>query len=257
MHISREKILFNLKSRMFSRQIHLLEEVSSTQDVLRSLIVSGSPEGTIVISETQSEGRGRLDREWVSPEGGLWFSVTLIPPLGPEAAPQITMIAALSIVQAIRDVVGLSACIKWPNDIFINNKKVAGIIGEMSSHQVAIKYIALGIGINVNIPLEKLPSCATSVFHETQREIPLEELLSSFLDHLDDNYSVFKSSKNLTPFMDNIRELLLYKDETVEISTAQGIIQGTILDIHTDGRLIIKTGDECRMLSSGEIVANM
>ncbi|MBI4777756.1 biotin--[acetyl-CoA-carboxylase] ligase [Candidatus Desantisbacteria bacterium] len=255
MHISKEKILLNLKSRMFSRQIHLFEEVSSTQDILRTLILSGSPEGTIVLSETQTEGRGRLGREWVSPEGGLWFSIVLIPPFGPEAAPQITLLAALSIVQAVSDIVGLTASIKWPNDIFIDGKKVAGIIGEMSSHQVAIKYITLGIGINANIQLENLPPCATTLFHETQKEIPLEELLSSFLNHLDDNYSAFKSSKDLTLFMDSIKRLLLYKDETVEISTAQGIVEGTVLDVHTDGRLIIKIGDECRMISSGEIVA--
>lgn len=254
MHISKEKILLNLKSRIFSRQIHLFEEVSSTQDILRTLIVSGSPEGTIVVSETQTKGRGRLDREWVSPEGGLWFSTALIPPFGPETAPQITLIAAISIVQAIADVVCLTASIKWPNDIFINGKKVAGIIGEMSSHQVAIKYIAIGIGINVNISLERLPPCATSLSYETQREISLEELLSSFLSHLDHNYSAFKVSKDLTPFMDSIRRLLLYKDETIEISTDQGMIQGILLDIHTDGRLLIKIGDESKLISSGEII---
>jgi BirA family biotin operon repressor/biotin-[acetyl-CoA-carboxylase] ligase len=253
MYISKEKILLSLKSRMFSRQIHLFEEVPSTQDILRSLIVSGSPEGTIVLSETQIKGRGRLGREWVSPEGGLWFSTALIPPFGPEAAPQITLLAALSIVQAVSDIAGLAASIKWPNDIFLNSKKFAGIIGEMSSHQVAIKYIALGIGINVNILIEKLPPCATSLLYETQKKIPLEEFLSSLLNHLDDNYLAFKSSKDLTPFIDSIRGILLYKDETVKISTAQGMIQGKILDIHTDGRLIIKIGDECRMLSSGEI----
>ena len=253
MHISKEKILLNLNSRIFSRQFHLFEEVSSTQDILRSLIVSGSPEGTIVISETQTQGRGRLDREWVSPEGGLWFSTALIPPFGPEIAPQITLLAAFSIVQAVSDIADIAASIKWPNDIFINGKKVAGIIGEMSSHQVAIKYITLGIGINVNILLENLPPCATSLSYETQREIPLEELLSSFLNHLDDSYSAFKVSKDLSPFMDSIRNLLLYKNETVEISTAQGMVQGTILDIHTDGRLIMKIGDKPRMISSGEI----
>lgn len=253
MNISKEKITANLTSGMFARQIHLFEEVPSTQDILRTLIVSGSPEGTMVISKTQNEGRGQLSREWVSPEGGLWFSIALIPPFGPEAAPQITLLAAFSIVQAISDIALLSAKIKWPNDIFINGKKVAGILGEMSSHRVAIKYIALGIGINVNISLENLPPQATSLQNEVQREISLEALLASILNHFENNYRIFKESKDISPFQDKIDELLLYKDEMVRITTPQEIIHGTVVGIHNDGRLIIKTGDECKMLSSGEI----
>ncbi|MFH1097048.1 MAG: biotin--[acetyl-CoA-carboxylase] ligase [Candidatus Desantisbacteria bacterium] len=253
MNISKEKITANLTSGMFARQMHLFVEVPSTQDILRTLIVSGSPEGTIVVSETQTEGRGQLGREWVSPEGGLWFSIALIPPFGPEAAPQITLLAAFSIVQAIEDIAGLSAMIKWPNDIFINAKKVAGILGEMSSHRVAIRYIALGIGINVNISLEKLPPYATSLQNEAQREIPLEGLMASILNHFEDNYRIFKESKNMAPFQEKINELLLYREKIVKVTTPQEIIQGTVVGIHQDGRLIINTEDEQKMLSSGEI----
>jgi len=254
MNIAKEKILVNLISGMFARQIHLFEEVSSTQDILRTLIVSGSPEGTIVISETQTEGRGQLGREWISPEGGLWFSIALIPPFGPEVAPQITLLAAFSIVQAISDIVGLSAMIKWPNDIFINGKKVAGILGEMSSHRVAIRYIALGIGINVNILLEKLPPYATSLQNEAQRKIPLEELLASILNHFENNYRIFKESKDMSPFQEKINEMLLYRGEMVKVTSLQEIIQGTVVGVYQDGRLIINTVAEQKMLSSGEIV---
>ncbi|OIP42270.1 biotin--[acetyl-CoA-carboxylase] ligase [Candidatus Desantisbacteria bacterium CG2_30_40_21] len=254
MNIAKEKILVNLISGMFARQIHLFEEVPSTQDILRTLIVSGSPEGTIVISETQTEGRGQLGREWISPEGGLWFSIALIPPFGPEVAPQITLLAAFSIVQAISDIVGLSAMIKWPNDIFINGKKVAGILGEMSSHRVAIRYIALGIGINVNILLEKLPPYATSLQNEAQRKIPLEELLASILNHFENNYRIFKESKDMSPFQEKINEMLLYRGEMVKVTSLQEIIQGTVVGVYQDGRLIINTVAEQKMLSSGEIV---
>jgi BirA family biotin operon repressor/biotin-[acetyl-CoA-carboxylase] ligase len=251
--ITKENIATSLSTRIFGREIHVFEEVGSTQDIARTMVVSGSPEGTIIVANTQKEGRGRLGREWVSPEGGLWFSLVLIPPFGPEIAMWITLLSAISVVEGIKNITGLMAQIKWPNDILIHDKKVAGILTEMSSHQVAIRYIVLGIGINVNIPVERLPEGATSIQHEIHMYVPLEKLMGEILQDLEKNYIRFKKEKSISSFVDTINELMAYKGEIVEIITPEENIRGRLIGIGYDGWLVIDVDGKHRTVITGEL----
>src|SRR5258706_1416600 len=139
-------------NRVIGRDIRVFEETTSTNDVIERLARDGVPEGVVVFAEAQSKGRGRLGRKWISPpRKGLWLSVLLRPGLRPDAATQLTVVAATALALAIRQTTNLIPQIKWPNDILIRGKKVAGVLTELSAELDRINHIVLGIGIDVNL----------------------------------------------------------------------------------------------------------
>ncbi|MGL5150469.1 MAG: biotin--[acetyl-CoA-carboxylase] ligase, partial [Clostridium sp.] len=149
----------------FSNKIIFFDEIDSTNLHAKKLASTGSPEGTVVVSKIQNNGVGRLQREWVSPTGGLWFSLILKPPTTPINAGKIPLIAAASIYNTLSKL-GYPCKIKWPNDILLNSKKVCGILTEMNCELDKINYVILGIGVNVNIKSipKLLEDKATSMF---------------------------------------------------------------------------------------------
>jgi BirA family biotin operon repressor/biotin-[acetyl-CoA-carboxylase] ligase len=161
--------------QIVGRDIRVFEKTNSTNDVVEKLARDGVGEGVVVFAEAQSQGRGRLGRRWISPpRRGLWFSVLLRPNLRPQAATQLTVAAATALVRAIRDQTGLAPEIKWPNDILIRGRKVAGVLTELSAELDHIKYLILGIGVDVNLSASDFPpelrKVATSLRIETGRE---------------------------------------------------------------------------------------
>ncbi len=159
-----------LKTRVIGKEIHLLPEVASTNTLAMELAANGTPEGTVVIAETQTLGKGRLGRTWISPKGNLYLSVVLRPNIPMHKAPLITLMGAVAVASAIRKTCELEAGIKWPNDILISGRKVSGLLTEMSAEQDRIRYIVLGIGVDVNMELIALPpdvrSLATTLAKE-------------------------------------------------------------------------------------------
>jgi len=144
--------------QIIGRDIRVFQETQSTNDVAEKLARDGVVEGVVVFAESQTRGRGRLGRKWLSPaRKGLWFSVLLRPDLRPQAATQLTVASATALVRAIRAVTGLKADIKWPNDILVGGKKVAGVLTELNAELDHIKYLILGIGVDVNLALPDLP----------------------------------------------------------------------------------------------------
>src|SRR5690242_3269559 len=145
-------LLSHLKTRVIGRDIRVFQETTSTNDVVEKLARDGVKEGVVVFAESQTRGRGRLGRKWVSPAGkGLWFSILLRPDLRPQEATQITIAAATALWRAIHQVTTLRAEIKWPNDILLRGKKVAGILTEMSAEVDRVKHLILGVGVDVNL----------------------------------------------------------------------------------------------------------
>ncbi|MEA1927796.1 MAG: biotin--[acetyl-CoA-carboxylase] ligase, partial [Candidatus Auribacterota bacterium] len=148
---SKDQLVSALKPCSFIKDFHYSLSIDSTNNLARSLAEEGAPEGTLVISEEQTSGRGRMGRSWISPPGtGIWISVLLRPMIEPARAALITPLVAVSLSRSIREVTGLPAGIKWPNDILIRGKKAAGILTEISTDRKSIRYIIVGIGINVN-----------------------------------------------------------------------------------------------------------
>jgi BirA family biotin operon repressor/biotin-[acetyl-CoA-carboxylase] ligase len=178
-------------NRVIGRDIQVFQETSSTNDVAEHLARDGVAEGAVVFAETQQKGRGRLGRKWVSPTAkGLWFSVLLRPNLRPQEATQVTVLAATALARALRQHGIAQPAIKWPNDILVRDRKLAGVLTELAAEIDRIRYVILGIGVNVNLaefPAE-LRGTATSLRIETGHPVRRAELAASILRELDFDY---------------------------------------------------------------------
>jgi BirA family biotin operon repressor/biotin-[acetyl-CoA-carboxylase] ligase len=175
-------------TEVIGRKILVFEETASTNDIVEHMARSQAREGLVVFAESQTKGRGRHGRAWVSPRGkGLWFSVLLRPKFKPSAAPRITVAAGVAVAHAMRKTTGLDARIKWPNDVIVAGKKVAGILTELHAEGDEIIAAILGIGIDVNCRAEELPAdIATSLQIETgkpQDRVALAAEVLAALDH--------------------------------------------------------------------------
>ncbi|MGA3164374.1 MAG: biotin--[acetyl-CoA-carboxylase] ligase [Verrucomicrobiota bacterium] len=182
------------KTKIIGRDVRVFEQTTSTNDVIEKLARDGVKEGVVVFAESQTKGRGRLGRKWLSPaHKGLWFSLLLRPDLRPQEATQLTVASATALRRAIHSETGLNPEIKWPNDILVRGKKVAGILTEMSAELDRVQHVILGIGVNVNTGAgefqPELRKLATSLKIESGRAISRADLATTILYELDRNYA--------------------------------------------------------------------
>ncbi len=186
------------------RKIHRFDIIGSTNDLARSLIATGCENGEVVIANTQISGRGRRGQEWVSPSGGLWFSIILFPyNLVVSRLPLFSLAIALAVSKGIEEKIGLVTLIKFPNDLYLNGKKLCGILIESSSSLSYVNWLIVGVGINVNIDIENLPDLATSIKNELKKEIDKEELFFSVLKEVE---NVYLATGSLDDFLLEIKE---------------------------------------------------
>ncbi|MEW6679868.1 MAG: biotin--[acetyl-CoA-carboxylase] ligase [bacterium] len=217
------------------RSIHRFDTIGSTQDLARSLILSGANDGEVVISEIQSSGRGRRGNEWVSPRGGLWFSIILFPyNLNVDSLPLFSLGISFAISEAIKQETGLFCFTKWPNDLYIKEKKIGGILIESDISLNRVNWLIVGIGINVNIDKGLLPENATSIKEELKKGVSLEDLFLSILNGIDEIYTNIDGILDLLPM---IKERCITIGKEVQFEN----ISGRAIDIDLQGRLIIKT----------------
>jgi BirA family biotin operon repressor/biotin-[acetyl-CoA-carboxylase] ligase len=181
-----------LKTDFIGQEIHYFPTVTSTNDVAKELATKGAREGTVVIAETQSRGRGRLGRKWVSPKGGLWFSIILRPEMNPKDALKLTLMASAVVAKVIKDMFKLKTEIKHPNDVVINGKKVCGILTEIRTKGDMLDFVVIGIGINANINLDSFPKylrkSLTSLKEELKEDVDRERFLHTLLEELEEWY---------------------------------------------------------------------
>jgi len=180
--------------RIVGRDIRVFQETTSTNDVAEKLARDGVKEGVVVFAESQTKGRGRLGRRWVSPaKHGLWFTVLLRPPLPPAEATQLTVAAATALVRAVQAVTGLAPDIKWPNDVLLGGRKVAGILTEMNAELDRVNYVLIGMGVDVNQSASDFPPeirpLASSLKLEAGRAVERAELAAAILQELDRDYA--------------------------------------------------------------------
>lgn len=194
--LTADEIVSSLGTIWLGRSYHHLETLGSTNDHALLLAAQGAPHGTVVIAEEQTRGRGRLRREWLSTPGrGIYMSILLRDPLPVRVAPQSTYIAGLSLARVLRSDFGLDASMKWPNDILIAGKKVAGILTEMQSDQDYSRFIVVGIGINVNYSRDEMEGPfrypATSVSIQAGGAVKRRDILLAFLQMFEKDYETF------------------------------------------------------------------
>lgn len=246
------EVRLGLKTARFGQVVHHFDSITSTNDVARDLAERGAPEGTLVVAEEQKSGRGRRGRAWSSPPGvGIWASLILRPSLLPAQAPLITLTAAVAGAEAIRSVTGLPAGIKWPNDLLIGGRKVAGILTEMRAELDQVTYVVLGIGINVNTPSfpAELEATATSLYREGGRYVSRRLLLQAFLERFEFWYD--RLPQEAEEMRSRWRELSLTLGRRVTVISPNFTVSGLARNIDREGALLLETetGDLVRILS--------
>ncbi len=238
--LTTEEVSYRLGTKIIGKRIHSYESTDSTNDIALRLAESGSPEGTAVFSEGQSKGRGRLGREWSSPKGkGIYLSFILRPKISPTHASKITLMSAIAVAMAIRKVTDLTALIKWPNDIMVNGHKVCGILTEMSAEVNTVKYVVIGIGINVNTDKEHLPKGAASLKSELGDAVSRVELTRELLRETERQYNLFRE-KGFEHIVTEWRNLSYMLGERVKVICQNKKIEGYAVDLDLNGALVIR-----------------
>ena len=221
------------------QRIHYFREIDSTMDAARDLAKRGAKDGTIVIAETQTQGRGRLSRKWLSPEGGIYFTVILRPRISPAYAPRINLMAAIAVATTIRKLSGLKAELKWPNDVLITGKKVCGILAEMDAEMDMINFVNVGIGINANSSVSGSQKGAVSLRDMLGREVCRRDLLSLLINEIE-RWQPRLMQEDL---LKNWRELSATLDKEVRVMSLGEQVRGRAMDIDATGALILRGMD--------------
>jgi BirA family biotin operon repressor/biotin-[acetyl-CoA-carboxylase] ligase len=232
-------------NKTVGRDMRVFEQTSSTNDVVEKLARDGVKEGMVVFAESQTRGRGRLGRRWLSPpRKGLWFSVLLRPDLQPQAATQLTVAAATALLRAIRDQAGITPEIKWPNDILIKGRKVAGVLTELSAELDHIKHLTLGVGVDVNLNASEFPAelrkTATSLKIESGRPIHRADLAAAILRELDRDYERIRS-RRFDEVADEWEAHCTTLGRRVTIQVGDRVLQGEAEALDDDGALLLRT----------------
>lgn len=252
-----EEIKAGLRTSLLGRQIAYHREVASTQDTAKALAAQGAREGTVVIAETQTGGRGRMGRIWTSPPGGIYLSIILRPDIKPSEALRFPLIAGVAAAQAIEQITELKPQLKWPNDVIVAGKKAGGILTEMSAEIDRINYIVIGIGINVNTRRahfpEEIAGIATSLREECGKEVSRVKLVQEILAQLESLYQDFQLS-GFEPIRVRWKALSNTIGARVSISSGGKEVKGEAIDIDGDGALILrKTNGVLERVIAGDV----
>ncbi len=244
-----------LNTNFVGQKIFYFESVASTMEIAMQLGMKGLPEGTLVLAESQTKGKGRLGRLWFSPKyKGIYSSLILRPKLLPASASILTLLAAVSICEAIKETIGLDTQIKWPNDIILHNKKLGGILTEINAEMDKINFVVIGMGINVNNDKKTLTSGAASLKSGKKENINRITLLQEILRKIEINYLLLQH-KGAGPILEKWRQHSITLSRRVKVYCHKEHIEGEAIDIDTDGGLLIrKDSGTTEKVMAGDVV---
>ena len=223
----------------YEHQIHYYDEIPSTMDIARDLARKGCPHLSIVIAERQRDGRGRLQRTWHSSAGGLYFTVVLRPQMPPALSPRVNLAASLYLAQTLRSTLGIEAQVKWPNDIMVAGRKISGMLAEMEAEIDRVRFINVGVGLNVNNdPPADLPQAVSVkqvLGHPTERKAILKDFIDRLAKGLD------------APAFDTVitewKKISVSLNRPVRVVTHQSVFEGTAVDVDDNGALVLQNDD--------------
>ena len=234
------EIQFNLGTKYMGKTIVYEDAVDSTMDIAFRRGMEGEPEGTVVCAEGQTKGKGRLGRHWSSPKNkGIYMSILLRPALSPVQVSQLTLLSAVAVCDAVRAATQLPVTIKWPNDLLIHNKKVAGILTELSAEMDRVRFVVVGIGLNVNTPASLLPSGATSLKQEAQKSFERVRLVQQILRSMERWYEQFQK-QGFGGAIQQWKEYTSTLGRRIRVCDQQGDVEGEAIDVDDNGSLIIR-----------------
>ncbi len=241
-----------LKTRFIGQRVSYYPRLSSTMEAARGEVRQGAPEGTVVVADEQSAGKGRLNRVWLSPRGSLSLSIVLYPDM--VHLPSLIMVASLAVVHIIKAVTGLRAQIKWPNDVLVNGRKVCGILIESGVRASSVDYAIIGIGINVNLKAldftDILPA-ATSLSDEMGGDVSRLELLRRLLAEVENLYLSLPDGEAVYR---EWRDRLITLGRKVRVSSGEAAYEGIAESVARDGSLLLRgLGGSLSRISAGDV----
>lgn len=245
------------KTKWAGQEIAYFDEIDSTNIKAKELAEQGYPNGTLVVADQQVSGRGRRGRSWESPSGtGIFMTLMLKPEINPNNASMLTLVAALAVAKAIKEVTGLDAQIKWPNDIVINGKKICGILTEMSAQFDYINHIVIGIGINVHNEVfsDEIAHMASSLLLESQgKKFRRAEIIEKILEYFEEYYEIYLETEDLTALTGEYNKILVNMNKPVRVLDPKDEFEGKAMGITAKGELIVDTWESRKLVSSGEV----
>lgn len=252
--LAKDTIQAALRTDILGRAlIEVHESIGSTNQRARSLALGDAGEGTLVLAERQTAGRGRLDRVWHSPPGlNLYLSLILRPDLPPARAALLTLAASLALASAVSDVTGLTPDIKWPNDLLLNGRKMSGILSEMELSGSNVAFVILGVGINVNLSLADLPEdlaeTVGSLAIASGRTWDRTEALAAFLTRMEEYYLALKAGR-VEEILQAYRASCVTLNSRVEYIHKGVRIQGRAIDVNSAGELVVRRADNNQLVT--------
>lgn len=254
------EIQSGLQTEFIGKEIIHFNSIPSTNDSAKEYAMKKAKEGLVITAEEQLEGRGRRGRTWASPKGtGIWMTILLRPKISPSQAPKFTLLTAVAVAKAIKDVTNLDVQIKWPNDLIINSKKVCGILTEMSAEMDIINYVIIGIGVNVNAMQEDFPveveQRAISLAQVLGKKVSRKDLARRILENIEERYFDFIQSMNFENILQEWRNLSYTLGKQVRATLNREEIIAIAEDINQDGALILRTKNGDRVeISYGDVM---
>ena len=255
------EIMKDLETEIIGKRVYYFEEIDSTQNFAQKIAFDKKENGTIVVAEKQTSGRGRLNRKWTSPRGGIWFSLIIHPKFDVSNSTLVPIAGAVALAKSIKSILKIETSVKWPNDITLDGKKVAGMLVDASVQANNIEYLILGVGINFDIDAKKLEKrlmkssnfYGVSSLRKKNDETPPKLLLNAFLLEFEkillqlNNGEKSKIVKEWTKRADSIGEKIV-------INTSNGKISGIAQGIDNDGALKVKTSREIKKIFVGDVI---
>ncbi|MCF8884413.1 MAG: biotin--[acetyl-CoA-carboxylase] ligase [Nitrososphaerota archaeon] len=240
--------------RLGDFDIYFYDFVDSTQDLARSL--GEVREFTTIVARVQRKARGRFGREWCSPQGGLWFTTILYPKTSVSTYAILCLLTSLSIARAIEDVTRLNASIKWPNDVYVNGKKIAGVLIESDVINNIVEKVLVGVGLNLNFRIDALPEelrgRATTLLEEYGKPVDLEFFLLKILHELKKNYEEYKAGSHYK-LIESIKSRMEILGKLVFIHLSSGKLIGVVRDLEVNGDLVVESSDTKFILNPSDI----
>jgi len=235
-----------IQSAVLGYKVYYYSSVSSTNDVAKEIAKKGGGEKIVVLAETQTSGKGRLGRSWISPKGGLWLSIVMRPRISPKEALKLTFITSSAVAKTIHQMFGLKTEVKWPNDVLVKDRKICGILTKASTRGSIVEFVVIGVGINANVDLKCFPSglrgSVTSLKHELGYAVRRKALTNNLLQNFERRYNRLQQGRWST-LLQEWKGMAEFLGEQVEVTSFDEVIVGEAWDVDEAGGLIIRLDD--------------
>ncbi len=252
------EISAGLETNLIGSSVVFHESVDSTNAEALKLARTGAAEGTVVVADAQTGGRGRMGRVWVSPPGvNVYTSIVLRPPVSPRSAHEVTFVMAVAVAEAVGEFSRTTPAVKWPNDVLIASRKVAGILMEMESEAERVKFLVAGVGVNLNMPESVLPdelrARAVSLAAHAGGEVSRTEFLGTLYSKVERWYKLYVE-KGFPPVIGAWRGLFTSEGKPVRVEMGGHAVEGICMGVDTDGALLVRTsGGKVERVVSGDM----